>query len=178
MSDKQLKILSIPIDAILNACHETITNNGGTPHIVLETSYPGVEIPEFLRKEKHLTLNISYSATVGLFIDKDFVSFSARFSGASHRVKIPIAAIIFIVEKETNAAIFFRGVLSNDDSNTLRPLEISSFGIKTSEEKQQETSKVSNLTRVETTEKSNEQPTQLAVERKKPFLTLIKGGKD
>jgi len=46
-------------------------------------------------------LNIAERAVVRLHIDNDTVSFSARFSGTSYPVQVPISAVLAVYARET-----------------------------------------------------------------------------
>ena len=69
-------------------------------------SVPGVQVPASAIKEERVVLNIAERAVMGLHIDNDAVSFTARFSGVSFPVNVPIAAMIWLwVRLEMNTPI-------------------------------------------------------------------------
>jgi len=53
---------------ILKALHEWIEDNGQTPLILVNTNYPGVDIPPGIESDGKVVLNISQTATEGLHI--------------------------------------------------------------------------------------------------------------
>jgi stringent starvation protein B len=86
---------------LLRAMHEWITDNDQTPHIVVDVSVAGVDVPRRYIQDGRIVLNISHSATSALALGNDWVRFRARFGGATHDVQVPIAAILGIYPRET-----------------------------------------------------------------------------
>lgn len=97
---------------LLRAHHEWISDSNCTPHIVVDAAYPGVDVPRQFVKDGKIVLNVSWSATSGLVMDNESVSFSARFSGSSLSVRIPIGAVLAIYARETGQGTIF----SEDDA--------------------------------------------------------------
>ncbi|MGE8282896.1 MAG: ClpXP protease specificity-enhancing factor SspB, partial [Stenotrophomonas lactitubi] len=75
---------------LLRALVEWINNNQLTPHILVDAGVPGVQVPPSAVKDGRVVLNIAERAVVRLVIDNESVSFSARFSGTSYPVQVPI----------------------------------------------------------------------------------------
>lgn len=73
--------------------YDWLLENNLTPHVIIDTTVEGVEVPEGYKKNKHLVLNISPSATDLLIVDEKGLSFNARFNGVSNYVFIPLDAI-------------------------------------------------------------------------------------
>ena len=61
--------------------HEWMGDNGHTPHIVVDASVDGVNVPREHVKDGKIILNISETAAHNLKLTNDAVSFRARFSG-------------------------------------------------------------------------------------------------
>jgi len=92
---------------LLRAMHEWMTDAGHTPHIVVDTTVEGVEIPRQFIDEDKLILNISYAATGNLELGNAAVGFDARFGGTPCRVRIPLPAILGIYARETGQGLIF-----------------------------------------------------------------------
>ncbi len=92
---------------LLRAMHEWMTDAGHTPHIVVDTTVEGVEIPRQFVDEDKLILNISYAATGKLELGNAAVAFDARFGGTACRVRIPLSAILGIYARETGQGLIF-----------------------------------------------------------------------
>ncbi|MGH8052814.1 MAG: ClpXP protease specificity-enhancing factor [Stenotrophomonas sp.] len=86
---------------LLRALVEWINDNGMTPHLMVDAGVPGVQVPPTAVKEERVVLNIAERAVMRLHIDNDAVSFTARFSGTSFAVHVPIAAVLAVYARET-----------------------------------------------------------------------------
>jgi len=87
--------------------HEWMTDNGNTPHIVIDASVDGVSVPTEHIKDGKIILNISQSAAHNLKLSNSSVSFRARFSGVPFDVWVPIASVLGIYAKETGQGMIF-----------------------------------------------------------------------
>lgn len=87
--------------------HEWMLDNGFTPHLVVDAKREGVRVPEAHVKDGKIVLNVSPSATHGLVLGNDFVSFSARFGGVSFDLVVPVAAVLGIYARETGQGMIF-----------------------------------------------------------------------
>ena len=86
---------------LLRALVEWINDNGMTPHIMVDAGVPGVQVPASAVKDERVVLNIAERAVMRLHIDNEAVSFTARFSGTSFPVHVPIAAVLAVYARET-----------------------------------------------------------------------------
>ena len=85
---------------LLRALNEWIADNGMTPHLLVDATQAGVQVPASAVKEGKVVLNIAERAVVRLMIDNDAVSFTARFGGVSQPVYVPISAVLAIYSRE------------------------------------------------------------------------------
>jgi len=109
---------------LLRAMHEWISDNAQTPHIVVDASLQGVEVPRQYVQAGKIILNVSNHATSGLSLGNDLVSFRARFGAATYDVSVPIAAILGIYARETGQGMIF----SESDAPPPQPPEPSGEG--------------------------------------------------
>lgn len=86
---------------LLRALHEWISDNGMTPHLLVDATQPGVRVPAHTVKEGKVVLNIAARAVAHLQMDNDAVAFTARFGGVSHAVIVPVSAVLAIYARET-----------------------------------------------------------------------------
>jgi stringent starvation protein B len=93
---------------LVRAMHEWMTDNGQTPHIVVDANVEGVEVPSAFVRDGRIILNVSWQATQALRLGNDVIEFSARFSGVSHSVRIPVAAVLGIYARETGHGMLFQ----------------------------------------------------------------------
>ncbi|PZO64923.1 MAG: ClpXP protease specificity-enhancing factor [Pseudoxanthomonas suwonensis] len=86
---------------LLRALWEWIADNGMTPHILVDATRPGVQVPPQTVKDGRVVLNIADQAVGKLHMGNDAVTFHARFGGVSHAVSVPVAAVLAIYSRET-----------------------------------------------------------------------------
>ncbi|HEX7114600.1 MAG TPA: ClpXP protease specificity-enhancing factor [Steroidobacter sp.] len=104
MADKPLKSRR---PYLLRAMHEWISDCDHTPHIVVDATVPGVDVPRQYVQNGKIILNVSASATSMLSLGNEEVSFRARFGAVTYHVKIPIAAVLGIYARETGQGMIF-----------------------------------------------------------------------
>lgn len=92
---------------LLRAMHEWISDNLQTPHIVVDASIQGVEVPRQYVQGGKIILNVSLSATSALNLGNEVVSFRARFGAVTYDVSVPIAAVLGIYARETGQGMIF-----------------------------------------------------------------------
>lgn len=85
---------------LIRALHEWITDNGMTPHLLVDATVEGVIVPATAINEGRVVLNVAYRAVMGFRVDDEYVSFSARFNGVSQEVWVPIKAVMAIYARE------------------------------------------------------------------------------
>lgn len=99
----------------IRALYDWILDNTCTPYIVVDATLPFVEVPEQFISEGKIALNILPSATHNLIIDDEWISFSARFSGVSETINIPIGAVSAIFAHENGEGMGFDTEALPDD---------------------------------------------------------------
>ena len=92
---------------LIRAMHEWMGDNGHTPHIVVDASVDGVNVPVEHVKDGRIILNISESAAHNLKLANTAVSFRARFSGVPFDVWVPIRSVMGIYARETGQGMIF-----------------------------------------------------------------------
>ncbi|MDH3420605.1 MAG: ClpXP protease specificity-enhancing factor [Gammaproteobacteria bacterium] len=92
---------------LLRAMHEWMIDNLLTPHIVVDATAPGVDVPQQHVAEGKIILNVSYSATDGLDLHSEPIRFSTRFSGVSYDIAVPVLAVLGIYAHETGQGMIF-----------------------------------------------------------------------
>ncbi|TDR15378.1 ClpXP protease specificity-enhancing factor [Marinomonas communis] len=92
---------------LLNATYEWIADNDLTPYLLVDADFEGAVVPREFVNDGQIVLNISMSAVRHLHIDKQGVSFEARFSGKPMQVFVPMAAAIALYAKENNDGMVF-----------------------------------------------------------------------
>ena len=91
---------------LIRAICEWCADNGLTPYLAVKVNAE-TRVPVAYVKNGEIVLNIGASATRRLTIDNDGVRFSARFSGSSQEVSVPMSAVSGIFAKETGYGFAF-----------------------------------------------------------------------
>jgi stringent starvation protein B len=92
---------------LLRAMHEWISDSNQTPHVVVDASMEGVEVPRQYVQGGKIILNVSSNATSMLSLGNEVVRFRARFGAATYDVSVPIAAVLGIYARETGQGMIF-----------------------------------------------------------------------
>jgi len=92
---------------LVRAMHEWMTDAGKTPHLVIDVSIPGVQVPAEHIQDGKIVLNCSYSATKNLILGNDEIVFEARFSGRPHMIRAPIESVLGIYARDSGEGILF-----------------------------------------------------------------------
>lgn len=100
---------------LIRALHEWITDNGLTPHVLVNAELPGVEVPSQYVHEGRIVINISFSAVRDLRLGNEFIQFSGRFGGVAHDVYIPANAVVAIYARENGQGMVFSEELGGDE---------------------------------------------------------------
>ena len=91
---------------LVRAICEWCSDNGLTPYLNVKVN-ADTRVPAAYVKNGEIVLNVSPSATRHLTIDNHGVRFSARFSGASQEVSVPMSAVAGVFAKETGYGFAF-----------------------------------------------------------------------
>jgi len=97
---------------LLRALYEWITDNGLTPHVLVDAAFDGVDVPSHAIQQGKVVLNIASGATENLRLENDTIIFKARFSGQPYKITVPMAAVIAIYARENGQGMMF----AQDDS--------------------------------------------------------------
>jgi stringent starvation protein B len=92
---------------LVRAMHEWMADAGFTPHVIVDASRDGVEVPSAHVKDGKIVLNVSMNATQRLQLLNHGIEFDARFAGVVHHVRVPIGAVLGIYARETGEGMVF-----------------------------------------------------------------------
>ena len=93
---------------LLRAVHAWALDNGYTPHILVDATAPGANVPQGYVHEGRITLNVHPQAVRELDLGNERVSFFARFGGQSLGVDVPVGAILAAFARENGRGVFFQ----------------------------------------------------------------------
>ncbi|NHB59286.1 ClpXP protease specificity-enhancing factor [Acinetobacter sp. 194] len=106
MSEQELN-LTPTRPYLARAIYEWICDNNLTPYLLVDATRPNTDVPTQFVQEGQIVLNILPSAVHQLHMSNDAISFSARFSGASRDIYVPLNAVLGIYAKENGQGLFF-----------------------------------------------------------------------
>ncbi len=92
---------------LIRAIYEWACENDLTPHLLVNAQEEDVLVPTQFINDGQIVLNISPSAVQSMDLGNEWVLFSARFSGQSMNVQVPISAVLAIYARENGQGIFF-----------------------------------------------------------------------
>lgn len=91
---------------LIRAIHEWCCDNGYTPHISVSVDR-SVLVPLEYVKDGEIVLNVGLSATTGLQLGNDYISFKARFSGIAREIMVPVDQVIAVFARENGQGMVF-----------------------------------------------------------------------
>ncbi len=92
---------------LVRAIYQWIIDNDLTPHILVDCSQYGINVPKEHIVDGKVVLNIGLSACADLNIGDDDISFYARFNGLEIKIDVLMASVISIYARENNKGLFF-----------------------------------------------------------------------
>lgn len=92
---------------LIRSFYDWIVDNNLTPYILVDATYPGIQVPSEHIRQGRIVLNISPAATRGLLLENDRIVFTARFAGQSQQIFIAPNSVLEIYAKENGRGIAF-----------------------------------------------------------------------
>lgn len=92
---------------MFNAFYQWCNDTNGNCHIRVQTDWPGLVIPDYLRKKPTVVLCIRPDAVVNWSASDTYLSFNARFNGQPCNIYVPMGAIYGTYDKVTGTEFPF-----------------------------------------------------------------------
>lgn len=92
---------------LVRALYEWIVDNDCTPHMLVNSEFPKVQVPQGFASDGQIVLNVSPVAVRNLHMDNEAISFEGRFGGVPHTLYVPIAAILGVYARENGQGMVF-----------------------------------------------------------------------
>jgi stringent starvation protein B len=92
---------------LIRAIYDWILDNRCTPYLLVQAGVPGLQVPPQVIKDGQVVFNLSPMAVDRLDLGLKEIRFHARFSGQSHLVIVPVAAVQAIYAKENAQGMMF-----------------------------------------------------------------------
>ncbi|MEH6347527.1 MAG: ClpXP protease specificity-enhancing factor [Bermanella sp.] len=106
---------------LMRALYEWIQDNEFTPYVLVDANIFEVQVPMEHVNDGQIVLNINASAVRDLLIDNQGLSFSARFSGVTQNIYVPIVAVLAIYAKENGEGMVFGNEAGAPDPDDTPP---------------------------------------------------------
>ena len=97
---------------LVRAMYQWIVDNDTTPHLLVDANVASCMVPLEHVKDGKIVLNVAPMAISGLTLGDEAVTFSARFSGKSHNIYVPVNAVLAIYARENG-----QGMMFSEDEN-------------------------------------------------------------
>jgi stringent starvation protein B len=107
MVDNSKPTMSSSRPYLVRALYQWIVDNGLTPHLLVDATVTGVDVPQQCVSNGKIILNIHPNSVRELSLGNDWISFSARFSGTSRQVLFPVQATLAIYARENGQGMTF-----------------------------------------------------------------------
>lgn len=92
---------------LIRALYQWIVDNQCTPHLLVNSEFAGVQVPEGFASDGQIVLNVSPRAVRHMQMDNDAVSFEGRFGGVPHSLHVPCAAVLAVYARENGQGMVF-----------------------------------------------------------------------
>ncbi len=92
---------------MVRALYDWIVENECTPHLLVDSHWPGVHLPDRFAEEDQVVLNISPTAIRELDMANDAISFKTRFGGIAYHVYVPVSGVMAIYARENGQGMVF-----------------------------------------------------------------------
>ncbi|MEO6064408.1 MAG: ClpXP protease specificity-enhancing factor [Lysobacterales bacterium] len=92
---------------MLRAMYDWISDNDMSPYLLVNARIPGVRVPAHVVADGQVVLNVAGRAVGALDLGNEWVRFEARFGGVSHRIEVPIGALLAVYAKESGQGMMF-----------------------------------------------------------------------
>lgn len=92
---------------LVRALYEWIVDNDCTPHMLVNSDYPKVQVPQGFASDGQIVLNVSPTAVRQLHMDNEAVSFEGRFGGVPHTLYVPMSAVLGVYARENGQGMVF-----------------------------------------------------------------------
>lgn len=93
---------------LYHAYYQWIIDSDNTPYLLVDTTYPDVDVPQEFVREGKIILNIAPRSIGNYQVDDESICFSARFQGMIREIYIPFGAIEALYAQESGDGVAFQ----------------------------------------------------------------------
>ena len=99
---------------LIRAIYDWITENGMTPHMVIDAAHPSAQLPERYVADGRMVVNVASRAVNDLHLGNDLISFTARFQGQPIHLSMEPHAVLAVYARENGEGMVFPEVLDEE----------------------------------------------------------------
>ncbi len=125
---------------LIRALYEWCVDLNYTPHLLVEVDEQ-CRVPMQFVKDGTIILNIGPMATKNLIIDNDWIQFTARFSGVSELVAVPVVRVGALYSRETQEGMGFEVTSLSEEELSAAPNGVEEEGLGSTADDAREESK-------------------------------------
>lgn len=92
---------------LLRALYEWIVDSDEVPHLLVDATIDGVEVPKEHVHDGQIVLNVGPNAVKDLHIGEEYLMFGSRFGGRHFDIVLPMVAIRAIYCKDSGEGMVF-----------------------------------------------------------------------
>lgn len=93
---------------LYHAYYSWIIDNNQTPYLLVDATYPNVDVPQEFVREGKIILNIAPRSIGQYVVDEEAIRFNARFQGMLRDVYIPFGAAEAVYAQESGDGVMFQ----------------------------------------------------------------------
>ena len=111
---------------LIRAMYQWVVDNAMTPHLLIDAAVEGCVVPVEHIQEGKIVLNIAPMSISGLVLGDEDITFSARFSGTSQSIYVPVESVLAIYARENGQGMMFSddngdGLIDSDSDYDGKP---------------------------------------------------------
>ena len=91
----------------MRALYDWIVDSDEIPHLLIDATVEGVEVPAEHVRDGQIVLNVGPNAVRDLQLGDEYVMFSGRFSGVAMNIALPMASIRAIYARDSAQGMVF-----------------------------------------------------------------------
>lgn len=92
---------------LARAVYDWALDNNLTPHVIVDATVAGVQVPPGYVENGRIVLNVHPRAIQTFSFDHSGIRFSARFGGSPYGIDIPLTGLLAIYAKENGQGVSF-----------------------------------------------------------------------
>ena len=112
---------------LLRALYEWISDNQKTPYLMIDATFPGIQVPKDYVQDGRIVLDVAEKAVQDLVINNSFICFVARFEHDQVEIKVPVSSILAIFAQEDGDGMTF--TINEEDRMAALTLPLEEFDL-------------------------------------------------